>query len=82
VLRDRALRWVFYRKGTEAQSLYKYASSPRPLRLCVDIQALKERNMATPATAQKRAELLLFIERALAHEPAVRAVVGIGSLAS
>jgi hypothetical protein len=38
--------------------------------------------MATPATAQKRAELLLFIERALVHEPAVRAVVGIGSLAS
>ncbi|MEW5872943.1 MAG: hypothetical protein AB1894_27030 [Chloroflexota bacterium] len=36
----------------------------------------------TPATFQKRRELSTFIERQLAHEPAVQAVIGIGSLAS
>jgi hypothetical protein len=36
----------------------------------------------TPATKQKRAELLLFVERVLAPEPAVQGVVGIGSIAN
>ncbi len=38
--------------------------------------------MVTGATVQKRQDLMSFIERILAHEPAVQAVVGIGSIAS
>ena len=38
--------------------------------------------MATPATFQKRRDLMLFIQRVLAPEPAVQAVIGIGSIAS
>lgn len=38
--------------------------------------------MTTPATIQKRQELMKFIELELAPEPAVQAVIGIGSLAS
>jgi predicted nucleotidyltransferase len=36
----------------------------------------------TPATEEKRSELKRYIEQVLAPEPAVKAVVGIGSLAS
>lgn len=36
----------------------------------------------TPATQQKRKDLLTFIERVLVDEPAVQAVVGIGSIAT
>jgi hypothetical protein len=38
--------------------------------------------MITPATTQKRQDLRVFIERELVPEPAVQAVVGIGSIAS
>lgn len=38
--------------------------------------------MMTPATEQKRKDLLTFIERVLADDPAVQAVVGIGSIAT
>lgn len=38
--------------------------------------------MTTPATARKRQDLMVFIERELAPEPAVQAVIGIGSIAS
>jgi predicted nucleotidyltransferase len=38
--------------------------------------------MPTQATVQKRQELMTFVERVLAPEPAVRAVVGIGSIAT
>ncbi|RPJ45274.1 MAG: hypothetical protein EHM21_09520, partial [Chloroflexi bacterium] len=38
--------------------------------------------MATPAVIQKRQELMNFIEVELAPEPAVQAVIGIGSIAS
>jgi hypothetical protein len=38
--------------------------------------------MPTPATAQKRRDLMVFIERELVPEPAVQAVIAIGSLAS
>lgn len=38
--------------------------------------------MTTSATVQKRQDLLAFIERELAPEPAVQAVIGIGSVAS
>jgi hypothetical protein len=38
--------------------------------------------MITPATLQKRQELMHFIELELAPEPAVQAVIGIGSIAS
>lgn len=36
----------------------------------------------TPATEEKRSALKLYIERVLAQEPAVKAVIGIGSIAS
>jgi hypothetical protein len=38
--------------------------------------------LITSATLQKRRDLMVFIEHELAYEPAVQAVVGIGSLAS
>jgi ribosomal protein S18 acetylase RimI-like enzyme len=38
--------------------------------------------MLTPAAFQKRQDLMNFIERELAPEPAVQAVIGIGSLAT
>lgn len=38
--------------------------------------------MTTSATLQKRQDLMVFIERELVSEPAVQAVVGIGSIAS
>lgn len=38
--------------------------------------------MATPATVQKRQNLMNFIERELVPEPAVQAVVGTGSIAN
>ena len=38
--------------------------------------------MTTPATIQKRQELMNFIERELLPEPAVQAVIGTGSIAS
>lgn len=38
--------------------------------------------MTTPATAQKRQDLLNFIERELSPYPAVQAVVGVGSIAT
>jgi len=39
-------------------------------------------NMASPATIQKQKDLMVFISRELAHEPAIQAVIGIGSIAS
>jgi hypothetical protein len=42
----------------------------------------KEVNLITSATLQKRQDLMLFIAHELVSEPAVQAVVGIGSLAS
>jgi hypothetical protein len=38
--------------------------------------------MITPTTSQKRQDLLAFIRRVLAPEPAVQAVIGIGSIAT
>lgn len=38
--------------------------------------------MITPATTQKRQDLMAFIERELISEPAIQAIIGIGSLAS
>lgn len=38
--------------------------------------------MITPATVQKRQDLMAFIERELAPEPSVQAVIGIGSIAT
>jgi len=38
--------------------------------------------MVTAATIRKRQDLMMFIERVLAPEPAVRAVIGIGSIAT
>jgi hypothetical protein len=38
--------------------------------------------LATSATAKKRQDLMVFIERELVPEPAVQAVIGIGSIAS
>jgi hypothetical protein len=38
--------------------------------------------MTTSATTQKRQDLMVFIERELMPEPAVQAVIGIGSIAS
>jgi len=42
----------------------------------------KEDKLITSATTQKRQDLMDFIERELVSEPAVKAVIGIGSLSS
>ena len=42
----------------------------------------KDKILTTSATLQKRQDLMVFIERELAPEPAVQAVIGIGSIAS
>jgi predicted nucleotidyltransferase len=45
-------------------------------------KGVREQHMTTRATIQKRQALLNFIELELAPEPAVQAVIGVGSIAS
>ncbi len=47
-----------------------------------DSKGVRKQHMTTPATIQKRQVLMNFIEIELAPEPAVQAVIGVGSIAS